>query len=117
MPSVWITALKEYNSNKKTWCVPKKDSQDYNEVKKIMEKIKSGDNNKGGEIISNQEIKQLKSDKQKKYRENKKKQLEAEKIRLINTNTTNQLNTDKQIIEKAIQEVKKRGIKVYENIK
>jgi hypothetical protein len=113
MPSIWITALKEYNSNKKTWCVPKKDSQDYNEVKKIMEKLKSGENNKGRQIITNEEIKQSKVDKQKKYRENKKKRLEAEKIRLINTNP----NTDKQIIEKAIQEVKKRGIKVYENLK
>jgi hypothetical protein len=36
----WIDALKEYNKNKGQWCLPKKGSKEYDEVKKIM------DNNK-----------------------------------------------------------------------
>ncbi len=41
MPSIWITALKEYNDKKGgMWCVPKKDSNEYNEIKKIMDRLK-----------------------------------------------------------------------------
>jgi len=41
MVSVWITALKEYNNKKGgSWCVPKKDTNEYNEVKKIMDRLK-----------------------------------------------------------------------------
>ena len=34
--SDWIRALKEWNKNKSSWCVPKKGSADYNEVRAIM---------------------------------------------------------------------------------
>ena len=41
MPSIWITALKEYNNKKGgMWCVPKKDTPEYNEIKKIMDRLK-----------------------------------------------------------------------------
>ena len=35
MPS-WIEALKIWNKGKPTWCIPKRDTVEYNEVKKIM---------------------------------------------------------------------------------
>lgn len=44
MVSVWISALKEYNNKKGgSWCVPKKDTNEYNEVKKIMDRLKAID--------------------------------------------------------------------------
>lgn len=36
----WIDALKEYNKNKGQWCLPKKGSKEYDEVKKIMDRNK-----------------------------------------------------------------------------
>jgi hypothetical protein len=40
-PSVWMKALKEFNTSKGgSWCIPKKDSEDYLKVKKIMESYK-----------------------------------------------------------------------------
>lgn len=37
-PSSWMKALKEFNTSKGgSWCIPKKDSEEYLEVKKIME--------------------------------------------------------------------------------
>ena len=32
----WVEALKIYNSNRGMWCVPKKGTDDYNDVMKIM---------------------------------------------------------------------------------
>ena len=32
----WIQALKKWNGNKGTWCIPKKGTIEYNEVKKLM---------------------------------------------------------------------------------
>lgn len=37
--SDWIRALKEWNKNKSSWCVPKKGSADYNEVRAIMDRM------------------------------------------------------------------------------
>ena len=40
-PSIWMKALKEFNTSKGgSWCIPKKDSEDYLKVKKIMESYK-----------------------------------------------------------------------------
>jgi hypothetical protein len=45
MANAWIQALKEYNKNNKTgFCIVKKGTKDYDEVKKLMEKMKA--NNK-----------------------------------------------------------------------
>lgn len=34
----WLEALKKWNSDSKgTWCIPKKGSYEYNEVKRLME--------------------------------------------------------------------------------
>lgn len=40
MPSVWISALKEYNEKKGMWCLPKKGSAEHAEVMKIMDRMK-----------------------------------------------------------------------------
>lgn len=36
---IWIIALKEWNAKNKSWCVPRKGTREYEQVKKIMEKI------------------------------------------------------------------------------
>ena len=41
MPSNWITALREWNSGKDTWCIPRRNTTEYDEVKAIMEKNKA----------------------------------------------------------------------------
>ena len=38
MGNAWIEALKEYNKGHNKWCVVKKGTPEYNEVKKIMER-------------------------------------------------------------------------------
>ena len=38
MGNAWIEALKEYNKGHNKWCVVKKGTSEYNEVKKIMER-------------------------------------------------------------------------------
>jgi hypothetical protein len=38
--SVWISALKEYNSKKGMWCMPRKGTAEHAEVMKIMDKMK-----------------------------------------------------------------------------
>ena len=38
MVNSWLVALKEYNKNKNKWCIPKKGSKEYDEVRKIMDK-------------------------------------------------------------------------------
>ena len=38
--SSWISALKEYNDKKGSWCMPRKGSAEHAEVKAIMEKMK-----------------------------------------------------------------------------
>jgi hypothetical protein len=39
--TTWIKALKQWNDKKGgAWCVPRKGSEEYNEVKKIMEDLK-----------------------------------------------------------------------------
>ena len=35
-PTAWMTALKAYNSDKDRWCIPKKGSPEYREVKALM---------------------------------------------------------------------------------
>lgn len=37
MVNMWIEALKDYNANKNTWCIPRKNSRDY---KAIMSALK-----------------------------------------------------------------------------
>jgi hypothetical protein len=37
MPSLWITALQQYNGTKGPWCIPRKGTKEYDEVKSIME--------------------------------------------------------------------------------
>lgn len=34
--SSWLIALKEWNKNKDKYTIPKKDTDDYNEIKKMM---------------------------------------------------------------------------------
>ena len=36
MPNKWINALKIFNKNKCEWCVPKKGTKEYEQVKKNM---------------------------------------------------------------------------------
>jgi hypothetical protein len=36
MPNPWITALKKWNEGKETWCLPKKGSKAYDEVRALM---------------------------------------------------------------------------------
>ena len=43
MANAWIEALKEYNKGHDKWCVVKKGTPEYNEVKKIMERMKDED--------------------------------------------------------------------------
>ena len=43
MANAWIEALKEYNKGHNKWCVVKKGTPEYNEVKKIMERKKDED--------------------------------------------------------------------------
>ena len=43
MGNAWIEALKEYNKGHNKWCVVKKGTPEYNEVKKIMERKKDED--------------------------------------------------------------------------
>jgi len=40
MPSFWIAALKEHNASSGTWCVPKKGTDGYLAVKRIMDRMK-----------------------------------------------------------------------------
>lgn len=37
MANKWIEALKKYNEKKGNWCVPKKGTKEYDEVRKIMD--------------------------------------------------------------------------------
>jgi len=42
MANAWVQALKEYNKNNKNgFCIVKKGTKDYDEVKKLMDKIKA----------------------------------------------------------------------------
>jgi len=36
MPNAWITALKKFNKGKGTWCLPKKGTKEYDEVRALM---------------------------------------------------------------------------------
>lgn len=36
MPNAWITALKKFNEGKGTWCLPKKGTKEYDEVRALM---------------------------------------------------------------------------------
>lgn len=37
MANRWIEALKKWNKDRDTWCLPKKGTKEYMEVRKIME--------------------------------------------------------------------------------
>ena len=50
MGNIWIESLKEYNKGHNKWCVVKKGTKEYDEVKKIMEKKKSN-KEKDGVVI------------------------------------------------------------------
>jgi len=39
MINSWVVALKEFNKNKSIWCIPKKGTKEYNEVRKIMDNM------------------------------------------------------------------------------
>jgi hypothetical protein len=41
MPNYWILALKQFNHGKNTWCVAKKGTPEYAQVREIMEKLKN----------------------------------------------------------------------------
>jgi hypothetical protein len=36
MPNAWITALKKFNEGKGAWCLPKKGTKEYDEVRALM---------------------------------------------------------------------------------
>ena len=36
MPNAWLTALKEWNSGRDMWCMPKKGTAEYNQVRALM---------------------------------------------------------------------------------
>lgn len=36
MPSLWIDALKQFNTGGKAWCIPRKDTEDYDKVRALM---------------------------------------------------------------------------------
>lgn len=39
MANKWITALKKWNEKNEKWCVPRKGTPEYNEVRKIMDEM------------------------------------------------------------------------------
>jgi hypothetical protein len=41
MPSVWIEALKQFNMDGTSWCVPRKNTEDYHKVR-VMEGLRGG---------------------------------------------------------------------------
>lgn len=41
MPSNWVKALKQYNEGTCCWCIPRKESKEYDQVREIMQKIKN----------------------------------------------------------------------------
>jgi len=49
MVNIWISALKEYNSKKGMWCLPKKGSAEHIKVMKIMDRMKKSVTNLGKE--------------------------------------------------------------------
>jgi uncharacterized FlaG/YvyC family protein len=49
MVNIWISALKEFNSKKGMWCLPKKGSAEHTKVMKIMDRMKKGVTNLGKE--------------------------------------------------------------------
>jgi hypothetical protein len=45
MVNYWMMALKEFNKNKSgMWCLPKKGTADYNEVRRIQKKMEKNTN-------------------------------------------------------------------------
>jgi len=36
MPSLWIDALKQFNTGGKAWCIPRKGTEDYDKVRALM---------------------------------------------------------------------------------
>jgi predicted RNA methylase len=80
-PSVWILALKEFNKGKGEWCVPRKGSPEYDEIKKIMDKLKGKEEEKPKEIK-----KEEKKKKEEEQRPEEEKQEEPVKIELGNKN-------------------------------
>jgi hypothetical protein len=51
MANIWLSALKEYNRGKSSWCIPKKGTPEYKKVRlsqtmKRSEKDKSGKKSK-----------------------------------------------------------------------
>jgi hypothetical protein len=41
MAKEWIQALKQLNKGKKSWCIPKKNSANYDKVVEIHKKLKA----------------------------------------------------------------------------
>ena len=41
MVNMWIEALKDYNANKNTWCIPRKNSRDYNAIMSALKGVAS----------------------------------------------------------------------------
>jgi len=39
MANKWITALKKWNEKNEKWCVPRKGTPEYEEVRKIMDEM------------------------------------------------------------------------------
>ena len=62
MGNVWIESLKEYNKGHNSWCVVKKGTKEYDEVKKIMEKKKSNKKKDGVVIHDKRTIAEKQSD-------------------------------------------------------
>jgi len=44
MPSLWIAALRQFNTDKGAWCIPRKGSEDYDKVKVLMGHMKDAKN-------------------------------------------------------------------------
>ena len=42
-PNKWILALKKWNSGKDKYCIPKKGTPQYDEVRKIMDEMKNSE--------------------------------------------------------------------------
>lgn len=40
MVNRWIEALKDYNAGKNTWCIPRKNSRDYNAIMSALKGVK-----------------------------------------------------------------------------
>lgn len=62
MPSLWITALREFNFEKGMWCIPRKGSKEMGEVRAIMRGDKKSEKAESPKQLSEELIKKVKKD-------------------------------------------------------